>query len=223
VPTAPRKARRKSNTKRSKARRTQAPIGLRKRILSKLGFKRSRSRDGQAPVSSPPGTLKSSISNIDLQVCSPSDRKPLIYRAVPSYPAHHVKSGSGRDEAPQTQPGKCKSICARAPGLPATWENAYKHLTWQRKASPFLSFSTNFDWALRWKDIYLDEGADSVRIFCFHTRNLETLIDATTLAKKLGLIGLPRVGTRHGYEYLVWGWIAGSECAGAYEFKRGTR
>ncbi|KAI1611306.1 hypothetical protein EDD37DRAFT_610040 [Exophiala viscosa] len=174
----------------------------------------------QSPISLSPQGLSNSRSSIDLRLYSLSKHIKHMYRAVPSYPANHVKSGSGRDEAPQTQPGKCNSICARAPEMPATWENAYSHLTWQRKASPFVSFFTNFEIALRWKDDFLARGADRVRVFCFHTEQLESLLDAKLLADKLGITELPKVGTRHDYECLVWRWVPGDDCAGVYEFPK---
>lgn len=143
-----------------------------------------------------------------------------MFRVVPSWDTHHIKSGP--NEAPE--PARCNSICARAPVLPATWENAYSHLTWKCNPSPFVSFFTDFQTAVRWKDRYLDEeNANRVRIFCFNSENVEALLDAKRLADKLGIIGLAKVGTRHDHEYLVWGWIAGNECAGVYEFKRKLR
>ncbi|MBV35671.1 MAG: hypothetical protein CMP47_09500 [Rickettsiales bacterium] len=132
---------------------------------------------------------------------------------MPSWPEERIKKG---EVSPPPEPGKCNSICARDPFQPPTWENVRKHLTWAVTGSPFISFFTSFECAWRWKERYIREGACRVRIFCFNAQNVATLLDGNTLANELG-ITTDKVGTRHAFEYLVWGWISGAECAGVFD------
>jgi len=74
--------------------------------------------------------------------------------------------------------------------------------------------------ALRWKGNFIREGAYLVRIYCYNTENVPLLLDANELAEELGLNTIEDVGKRHYHEYLAFGWISGSECAGVFQFTK---
>ncbi|KAJ9617235.1 hypothetical protein H2200_000956 [Cladophialophora chaetospira] len=136
---------------------------------------------------------------VDLAAYSVRVRAPDMFRVVPSYPVGHFRSGP--EAAPK--PERNNDLFARAPGLDYTWQTVRDHLTWQHVPSPFISFFTKFDMAMRWKNNFINEGAYRVYIFCYTTKFVPHLLDANELARELFLHTLENVGKRHYHEYLV--------------------
>ena len=153
---------------------------------------------------------------IDLDAFYPRNRSHQMFRVVASFPDSHIRGGPGA--APK--PDRHDDIVARDPRMPATWGAAKDHLTWQHSCTPFVSFFTKFDVALGWKNYFIRDGAHRVRIFCYDTKHVPSLLDANELANKLQLHTLEDIGERHHHEYLIVGGMSGRACLGVYEFTR---
>jgi hypothetical protein len=151
---------------------------------------------------------------IRLEEFYPQNRSRLMFRVVPSFPDNHRHGGA--DAAPR--PDRNENLFARNPWMLATWGAAWDHLTWRHACTPFISFFSDFNIAVRWKDHFLEDRAYRVQIFCYDTKHIRVL-DANLVANDLGLHLQERVGSRHCYEYLVVGRVSGYDCRGVYEFE----
>ena len=160
---------------------------------------------------------------VDFQQFAPSRPSRQMFRAIATYPDNHIRS---IDNNPQPQQWEHdnndlwpRDVVYASELFDPTWKSVYTHLTWREEHTPFISFFSKFDMALRWKDHFIRAGADSVRILCYNTGNvLGKLLDANELAKELELNSLERLGKKHYDEYLIYGGMSGEHCAGVYEF-----
>lgn len=149
---------------------------------------------------------------VHIRDCQPQHQAKHVFRVVPFYSVDH------RDGDPAPEPDHDDNLEAREPKEGLTWQAVHDHLTWKVRPTPFISFFTKFDMALRWKNNFLREGAYKVNIFCYDKRGVICL-DANALAAELSLVTLERVGKRHYHEYLVLERIPGENCLGVSRFR----
>lgn len=144
----------------------------------------------------------------------PQNQAAHVFRVVPFFPVTHHRGGVFAPPEPDYD----YHLQARDPYEVPTWQAVHDHLTWEVRPTPFISFFTKFEMALRWKNNFLREGAYKVNIFCYDTRGV-TCLDANALAEELSLVTLERVGKRHYHEYLVLKRMPGENCLGVYRFR----
>lgn len=137
---------------------------------------------------------------------------PLDRRHYPPVGYRVIHDGNGRRMSPSAGFDIDGNLISRDPCSNTISALMFDdHLSWGTRRTPFVSFFSRWDQAVRRREWLIDQGCQNLEIVAFDTANIPTIFDAYEVAQQLGYPYMSRDRRRnlqyHQHEFLALGWI----------------